>query len=152
MTSEVLEKELIDKIKYVKKTYAKSFVGSIAIVMSGIFISTMINKYYPLTTDSIELLQAFSVVPGSVALFGVQGWNIQTWCGTTPAEILNVKLFRVFSIIGLLFAVVAFSLHSPVKEFVNTNQDIISYRIESENIQKNYKEFREKLSSMTLLQ
>ena len=152
MTSEVLEKELIDKIKYVKKAYAKSFVGSIAIVMSGIFISAMINKYYPLTTDSIELLQAFSVVPGSVALFGVQGWNIQTWCGTTPAEILNVKLFRIFSIIGLLFAVVAFSLHSPVKEFANTNQDIISYRIESENIQKNYKEFREKLSSMTLLQ
>ncbi len=63
MTSEVLEKELIDKVKYVKKAYAKSFIGSIFIVMSGIFISAMINKYYPLTTDSIELLQAFSVVP-----------------------------------------------------------------------------------------
>lgn len=66
----------------------------------------------------------------------MQGWNIQTWCGTPPAEILNIKLFRVFSIIGLLFAVIAFSLHSPVKESANINQDIISYRIESETIQK----------------
>ncbi len=152
MTSEVLEKELTDKVKYVKTAYAKSFVGSFVVVMSGGFISTMVNEYYPLTATTIDLLQAFSVVPGSVALFGVQGWNIQTWCGTTPAEILNIKLFRFFSIIGLLFAVVAFSLHSAVKEFPETNQDIISYRIESENIQKSHNAFREKLNSMTLFQ
>lgn len=152
MTPEVLEKELVDKVSYVKIAYVKSFVGSIVVVMSGLFISTIINQYYPLTTTAIDLLQAFSIVPGSVALFGVQGWNIQTWCGTTPAETLNIKLFRFFSIIGLLFAVVAFSLHPEEKVFPNTNQDIIFYRIESENIQKSHKAFREKLSSITLFQ
>ncbi|WP_068471486.1 hypothetical protein [Candidatus Protochlamydia phocaeensis] len=112
MTSEILKNEQIDQVKLVKTAYIKSIIGSFVVVFVGLITSTIINQYFPLTPITINLLQAFSIVPGSAALFGVQGWNIQTWCGTTPAEILNQKIFRFLSIIGLFFAVVAFSLSS----------------------------------------
>lgn len=110
MTSEVLENDQIDKVELVKNAYIKSFIGSFVVVLIGLVTSMMINLYFPLNHITINLLQAFSIVPGSAALFGMQGWNIQTWDGTTPAEMLNQKIFRLLSIIGLLFAVVAFSL------------------------------------------
>jgi hypothetical protein len=115
MTFDILEKKHIDKIQIIKMAYFKGFVGSIVVVMLGLAVSYMLNYYYPLNTTTIGLLQAFSVVPGSAALFGVQGWNIQTWSGTTPPEVLNQNLFRSLSTIGLFLAIVAFSLN-PVSE------------------------------------
>lgn len=112
MTSEFLKNEQVDKVKLVKIAYIKSFIGSALVVLIGLITSMIINRYFPFTPITINLLQAFSIVPGSAALFGMQGWNIQTWCGTTPAEIPNQKIFRFLSIIGLFFAVVAFSLSS----------------------------------------
>lgn len=99
-----------DKIGTIKRAYFNGFVGSIGVVMLGLSISYFLNQYFPLNSITILLIQAFSIVPGSAALFGVQGWNIQTWSGTTPPEILNQKLFRILSIIGLFLAVAAFSL------------------------------------------
>ena len=127
MTSEALKNEQVDKVKLVKTAYIKSIIGSFVVVLVGLITSTIINQYFPFTPMTINLLQAFSIVPGSAALFGVQGWNIQTWCGTTPAEMLNQKIFRFLSIIGLFFAVVAFSLSSePIRESPNT-EDAISF-------------------------
>jgi hypothetical protein len=112
MTSEVLKNEQVDKVKLVKAAYIKSFIGSVVVVLIGLVTSMIINRYFPFTPIIINLLQAFSIVPGSAALFGAQGWNIQTWSGRIPAESLNQKIFRFLSIIGLFFAVVAFSLSS----------------------------------------
>jgi hypothetical protein len=127
MTAEVLNNEQVDKVKLVKTVYTKSFIGSFVVVLIGLITSLIVNKYFPLAPLTINLLQAFSIVPGSAALFGMQGWNIQTWCGTTPAEILNQKIFRFLSIIGLFFAVVAFSLSSePLRESPNI-EDAINF-------------------------
>lgn len=126
MTAEVLKNEQIDKVKLVKTAYTKSFIGSFVVVLIGLITSMIINKYSPLTPMTINLLQAFSIVPGSAALFGMQGWNIQTWCGTTPAEILNQKIFRFLSIIGLFFAVVAFSLSSESTRETSNIENAIS--------------------------
>lgn len=126
MTSEALKNEQVDKVKLVKTAYIKSIIGSFVVVLVGLITSTIINQYFPLTPITINLLQAFSIVPGSAALFGMQGWNIQTWCGTTPAEILNQKIFRFLSIIGLFFAVVAFSLSSESTRETSNIENAIS--------------------------
>ena len=110
MTSQILNIQEIDKIKIVKKEYLKGFIGSFLIVLIGLLTSAILNHYAPLNQTIIGLLQAFSVVPGSAALFGVQDWEIKSWGGKTPAEVLNRKYFKILSTIGLFFAVVAFSL------------------------------------------
>lgn len=125
MTYEALKNEQVDKVKLVKTAYIKSIIGSFVVVLVGLITSTIINQYLPLNPKTINLLQAFSIVPGSAALFGMQGWNIQTWCGTTPAEILNQKIFRFLSIIGLFFAVMAFLLSSEsIRETSNIENAI----------------------------
>ena len=119
-----LGKKLMEQVKLVKAAYIKSFVGIVVVVLIGLIASTIINCYFPLSHLTINLLQAFSIVPGATALFGKQGWGIQTWCGTTPAEILDQKFFRFFSIFGLLFAVVAFSLNP--KSIKNSPKTLIA--------------------------
>jgi hypothetical protein len=112
MTTATQETKQIDRIWATKKAYMTGFFISMFVVLLGLITSSLINRFYPLEDTVINLLQAFSVVPGSAALFGVQGWEIQTWSGRTPAELLNQKLFNRFSLIGLFFPIVAFSLHS----------------------------------------
>ena len=110
MTTTTQEGKKVDNILLVKNSYVKGFFGSIGIVLLGLFISYLINEFYPFEVTTTKLLQAFSVVPGSATLFAVQGWDIQTWGGHSPAELLNRRLFTGFSIAGLFFPVVAFSL------------------------------------------
>ena len=94
----------------VRKSYWVGFLGSAIIVACSLLAAFMIDRFFPLSELTIRLLQAFSVVPGSAALFGVRGWDIQTWGGKTPAEVLNQQLFKYFSAIGLFLPVLAFSL------------------------------------------
>ena len=114
MTIAVQEERQINYLTLVKKSYLTGFLGSIGVVLLALLVSLLINKYYPLEESTIILLQAFSVVPGSATLFAVQGWDIQTWGGHSPAEHLNQKLFNRFSLAGLFLPVVAFSLCSNV--------------------------------------
>lgn len=93
----------------VRKSYWVGFLGSTIIVACSLLAAFMINRLFPLSELNIRLLQAFSVVPGSAALFGVRGWDIQTWGGKTP-EVLNQQLFKYLSAIGLFLPVLTFSL------------------------------------------
>ncbi len=102
----------INPILLVKKSYLVGFFGSIAIVILGLFSAYLINQFFSLDDTVIRILQAFSLVPGSAALFEVPGWDLQTWDGGLPAEHLNKKLFIVFSLVGLYLPVVAFSIQS----------------------------------------
>lgn len=113
MTVNVFGESKASELQIVKLAYFKSFIGCFLIVVIGLCVSYTINTYYPLDERMIGLVQAFSVVPGSATLFGAQTWNIQAWSATSPAEVLNQKLFRCFSAIGLFVAVVAFSLFPP---------------------------------------
>lgn len=94
----------------VRKSYWVGFFGSTIIVACSLLVAFMINRFFPLSELTIRLLQAFSVVPGSAALFGVRGWDIQTWGGKTPAGVLNQQLFKYLSAIGLFLPVLTFSL------------------------------------------
>ncbi len=94
----------------VRKAYWVGFLGSTIIVACNLLAAFIINRFFPLSELTIRLLQAFSVVPGSAALFGVRGWDIQTWGGKTPAEVLNQQLFKYLSAIGLFLPVLTFSL------------------------------------------
>jgi len=114
MTAAVQEEKQIDQLWVVKKSYWTGFFGSIGVVLLGLLASFLINEFYPFADVTIRLWQAFSVVPGSATLFAVQGWDIQTFGGRSPAEFLNQKLFTCFSLVGLFLPVVAFSLHSAV--------------------------------------
>lgn len=99
MISKVLNNEQVDKVKLVKTAYIKSFIGSVVVVLIGLITSMIINRSFPFTPITINLLQAFSIVSGSAALFGVQGWNIQTWGGTTPTEMMNQKIFQGYVVL-----------------------------------------------------
>ena len=99
-------------ILLVKKSYLAGFFGSIAVVILGLFTASLINYFFSLGDTAIKVLQAFSLVPGSAALFEVPGWDLETWDGGIPAEHLNKKLFICFSMVGLFLPVVAFSLQS----------------------------------------
>ena len=116
MTTVVQEERPINHLLVVKRSYVTGFFGSIGVVLLGLLASTLINEFYPLEELTIRLLQAFSVVPGSATLFAVQGWDIQTWGGHSPAEHLNHKLFTRFSLAGLFLPVMAFSLNSVMIE------------------------------------
>ncbi len=94
----------------VRKSYWVGFLGSTIIVACSLLTAFLINRFSPLSEVAIRLLQAFSVVPGSAALFGVRGWDIQIWGGKTPAEALNQQLFKYLSAIGLFLPVLTFSL------------------------------------------
>lgn len=96
----------------VRKSYWVGFLGSTIIVGCSLLAAFLINRFFPQSELTIRLLQAFSVVPGSAALFGARGWDIQTWGGKTPAEVLNQQLFKYLSAIGLFLPVLAFSLTS----------------------------------------
>lgn len=112
MTTVVQEERPVNHLMVVKKSYLTGFFGSLGVVLLGLLASSLLNEFYPLEEGAIRLLQAFSVVPGSATLFAVQGWDIQTWGGHSPAEHLNHKLFTRFSLAGLFLPVVAFSLNS----------------------------------------
>jgi len=99
-----------NRYSLVRKSYWVGFLGSTIIVACSLLAAFIINRFFPLSELTIRLLQAFSVVPGSAALFGVRGWDIQTWGGKTPAEVLNQQLFKYLSAIGLFLPVLTFSL------------------------------------------
>lgn len=115
MSIGINEDKPIDRIWLVKKAYLVGLFGSSAVVVLGLLVAFLINHFYPLSDLAICLLQAFSVVPGSAALFGVGGWDLE-WDGKSAAELLNQKLFIRLSLIGLFLPVMAFSLHSKVVE------------------------------------
>lgn len=102
----------VNPMLLVKKSYLAGFFGSIAIVVLGLLTAHLLNRYFSFDNTAIRILQAFSLVPGSAALFEVPGWDLETWDGGIPAEHLNKKLFIVFSLVGLYLPVVAFSLQS----------------------------------------
>lgn len=116
MTSATQEGKQVDRIWAIKKSYLTGFFISTLVVLLGLMTSSLINRFYPVEDITISLLQAFSVVPGSAAWFGVQGWDIQTWNGHTPSELLNQKLFNRLSLIGLFCPIVAFSLQSAATD------------------------------------
>lgn len=109
MTTLVQEDNQINRLILVKKSYLVGFFGSIIIVLLGLLTSFIINEFYPLGDTTISLLQAFSIVPGSAALFGVPGESRRE---PSAAEHLSRKLFTRFSIAGLFLPVMAFSLQS----------------------------------------
>lgn len=124
MTATLDEAQHDNRSSLVRKSYWVGFLGSTIIVACSLLIAFMINHFFPLSEFTIRLLQAFSVVPGSAALFGVRGWDIQTWSGKTSAEILNQKLFTRLSAIGLFLPALAFSLMPP-----NTKDSVIEMEL-----------------------
>lgn len=133
MTATVNETKQDDRLKLVKKSYWIGFLGSVIVVVCSLLAAFMINRFFSLNELTIHLMQAFSIVPGSAALFGVRGWDIQTWEGNTPAELLNQKLFTGLSAIGLFLPVMAFSLipHNINKSILKMESKAI-WKIESE--------------------
>ena len=114
MSTTLKKDKPINPMLLVKKSYLAGFFGSIVVVILGLFAAQIINRYLSLDETMIRIFQAFSLVPGSAALFEVPGWDLETWDGGLPAEQLNKKLFIVFSLVGLFLPVVAFSLQSDV--------------------------------------
>lgn len=104
------EVEFKTKIQLVKKSYLKGYAWGVAIALGGGAISGVINLFCPFSLFLIRLFQCLSVIPTAGALFGLCGWEFQTWEGDTPPELLNQKLFRISSALGLLLPIIAFSL------------------------------------------
>lgn len=128
-TQKVTEK---DSLQLVRSSYWKGIVGSTCLVGIALCVSYLINRFYPLSDRVIGFLQAFSIVPGAAGLFGVPGWEIQTWGGESAAEQLNQKLFNRFSIAGLFLPVVAFSLTSSSIESMANIEERILVKLKAE--------------------
>lgn len=146
MTTIVNEEKQTDPLMLVKKGYLTGFVGSIIVVILGLLVSSIINRFYPLQDLTILLLQAGSLIPGSTALFGVRGWDIQTWNGKTPAELLNKKIFIRLSVFSLFFPVMAFSfvpfkVSDPISEMESRilekirSEFLLEYKIKNSQFQ-----------------
>ncbi|PJD94559.1 MAG: hypothetical protein CK425_11310 [Parachlamydia sp.] len=110
MTSALSEGKQANSLLLAVKDYLTVFFECTLVVTLGVLISNYINRFYPLEDQTVRLLQAYSVVPGAAGLFEVQRREIKTWSGKTPAELLNKKLFILFSGISLFLPVMSFSL------------------------------------------
>jgi len=133
MTTEIHEEVQIDPQWLTKKSYLRGGFISIFTVILGLVTSSLINRFYPFGDTLINVLQGFSFVPGYAAVFGVPGWDIQTWSGHSPAELLNQKLFNRLSFIGLYLPVVAFSLQSSATtELSSALEDRIVQKVKAD--------------------
>lgn len=101
-----------DPLRLVKKSYWRAFLMSTAQVVFGLLIAFAINNFFSLDEFTIRILQASSLIPGSTAVLGARGRDIETWGGKSQPEWLNQKLFFWLSSFGLFFPVIAFSLTS----------------------------------------
>ena len=62
--STALKKEKgINPMLLVKKSYLAGFFGSIVVVILGLFVAQIINRYLSLDETMIRIFQAFSLVP-----------------------------------------------------------------------------------------
>ena len=95
----------------VRKSYLKSCLSNLVfIVLLGLLTQYRINPHHLLTPVVIKWIQLLSLIPGATALEGQLGYEIASWSGNTPAEILNRQLYKWLCKLSILFPAVAFFL------------------------------------------
>jgi hypothetical protein len=98
--------QMQDKVKIVKRSFGLMIVIGIVLTVLAIFSAKLINRFYPLPELVVTIFEYSGYICWSATL-GMRGWDIQTWCGKTPAEVLNQKLARIFSLVGIFLFVMS---------------------------------------------
>lgn len=93
--------------KDVHKEYFYSVLKVGAVVLLAFIVSLVLIYCSCLCTCHFNTLAKIARVVGLLiigsAVLGRLGWKIQTWSGETPAEKLNLKLFRMMYYVGIFF-------------------------------------------------
>jgi len=96
--------------KEVYFSYIIAFLKSFFLILASYSLAFLVNKYYPLSQSIINLIGVFGLGCDGIALFGLVGWEIQTWNGDTPSEKLNHLAGNSFISLGLLCGALAYLL------------------------------------------
>ncbi len=99
-----------ENFKKVLFSYLKSFGIVLGLIIIGIITSFLANKLFKIDIKIIKFIRLFSAAFIGTALFGRLGWNLQTWCGTTPPEKLNNNLYKILYSIGFFFLILSVTL------------------------------------------
>lgn len=118
MTTNINDAETIKidqrkNIKKVLKSYFKWLLATSSFAVIAFFLANYINHLFPLAPLWIRIMQIGSIVLEAAAL-GQCGWDIQTWDGNSPAEILNKRLSKALSLIGLFAILISFQLETKL--------------------------------------
>lgn len=101
-------KVIMSDEKFVLLSYLKWFLGACVLTLFA-FVAVNLFKCYLMVNS--EKLSGFSVLGQICGLIfmagalGKRGYEIQTWGGKTPSEILNEKIFLFFSVLGFFISV-----------------------------------------------
>lgn len=107
-----LEEELPDNsLHKVKVSFIVMFIYGLAVTACAIFSAHFINKFHPLSPFGVSLLEYGGYICWAATL-GMLGGEIQTWSGRSKAEILNQKLAKIFSLVGIFLFVMSRELVS----------------------------------------
>jgi len=94
----------------VMKGYLKAFVFCLILGSSALYIAECVNHHFFISYLNLQLLRLVSVVPAAAGVYGMQGWEIQTWDGNTPPERLNKRISQISMGIGFVATVFTFGL------------------------------------------
>jgi len=85
----------------VLKSYLSGLIKVFQVFLLAFFVARLLNTYYPLTQIIIDSLGLMALIFEGIALYGIMGWEIQTWHGNLPQEIFNRKCAIILASIGL---------------------------------------------------
>ena len=98
------------RIYKIKTSYLKMLLYSVTIVLFGVSISHIFNNYYPLGQIWSVILEYIGYICWGTTL-GSIGTSLFNWnSGASPEEILDQRLSKIFSMIGIFVFVMARAL------------------------------------------
>lgn len=92
------------------KGYLKALAFCLVFGLLALYLADYVNHNFDISDVFLQILRLISVVTSAVGIYGMQGWEIQTWGGNTPQERLNKKISQILMGIGFLATVFTFGL------------------------------------------
>lgn len=97
------------------KIVLKQYLGALLVVAVAISItcgvSYWVNPQLDIDTDVLKWVRLAAASLFAASTLGRCGWSIQTWGGSSSAEVLNLKLFKTFYVLGFCLLVLTLLLH-----------------------------------------
>jgi hypothetical protein len=103
-----------EKLSVLKRYFISSII--ILIIVFMVFYSAKwLNNYIYISQSVLQFLRVFSVIPAVIGVYGMPGWEIQTWNGNEPAERLNKTISRILIGIGFIATLFMFALEEGIE-------------------------------------
>ena len=94
----------------VMKGYLRAFVFCLILGSFALYVAECVNHHFYISHLILQLLRLASVIPAAAGVYGMRGWEIQTWDGNTRHERLNKRISQILMGIGFVATVFTFGL------------------------------------------